>query len=341
MSMSNSLEAQASSGYILFWELCDVKILYVVFDSITSFLVANDHMLENTAEGRDSTTLMFWNAGQIRLYFRMKSLLRGQAKDVIQPVVAFNLDFCAVTKDELLPRKVVVVAKVLPIDDGILELFGLSNFVWSGEIDTLRDHDDRGHIVLEDKTMDAVEDGLPSDGIFGNVVVICLDTGEHSTEVPRRDLSLESLDYLASCLLARDRVIPTVLLTKDNLTMPKVLIGASRKRDLKAPFVLKRRDFARGICLPLSCLMIRLKELVVELCLFGIICGPVACLRFFIFDRDIAFKKSRWWGLISFVVTSRCVRLEHLEEFFVADHGKELRTIVRSESLNKSGSLIR
>ena len=241
--MSNSLEAQASSGYILFWELCDVKILYVVFDSITSFLVANDHTLENTAEGRDSTTLMFWNAGQIRLYFRTKSLLHGQAKDVIQPVVAFNLDFCAVTKDELLPRKVVVVAKVLPIDDGILELFGLSNFVWSGEIDTLRDHDDRGHIVLEDKTMDAVEDGLPSDGVFGNVVVICLDTGEHSTEVPRRDLGLESLDYLASCLLARDRVIPTVLLAKDNVDYAKGLDRCESQERFEGPICFETQGF--------------------------------------------------------------------------------------------------
>jgi hypothetical protein len=71
-------------------------------------------------------------------------------------------------------------------------------------------------------------------------------------------------------------------------------------------------------------LMLGLKDLVVEPCLFGIICGPVAYLRFFVFGRVIAFKKSRWWGLIGFVFTSQCVRLEHLEEVFVPNHGKEL-----------------
>ncbi len=169
-----------------------------------------------------------------------------------------------------------------------------------------------------------MEDRLPRDGVLGNVVGICLDTCEHSTEVPCQDFSLESLYHLVSRLLARDRVTPTVVLVEDNVDYAKVLVRACLKRDLKSPFVLKHRDFARGIFLFFCCLTLRLKDLVVEPCLFGIICGPVGYLRFFVFGQVIALKKSRWWGLIGFVFTSPCVRLEHLEEFSVPDHGKEL-----------------
>ena len=57
-------------------------------------------------------------------------------------------------KDELLPKKIVLIVHILPVPDGVLENRGFGNKMRFGELDILRNHDKGGHVILGAKTTD-------------------------------------------------------------------------------------------------------------------------------------------------------------------------------------------
>ncbi len=55
------------------------------------------------------------------------------------------------TKEKSLPLEIIFIVKILPVVDGILELSGLGNLMGLGEINALRDLQQRYHVVLRAK----------------------------------------------------------------------------------------------------------------------------------------------------------------------------------------------
>jgi hypothetical protein len=91
---------------------------------------------------------MLGNTVDVQFDFSAKHLLHQKVQDVVKPVVTLKFDRCAKTKDELLPKKIILIVHILPLPNGILEDCGLGDKMRFEELDILRNHDQGGHVVL-------------------------------------------------------------------------------------------------------------------------------------------------------------------------------------------------
>jgi hypothetical protein len=97
---------------------------------------------------------MLGNTIDVQFDFSAECLLHQKVQDIVKPVVTLNFNCCAKTKDELLPKKIVLTVHILPVPNGSLEVHGLGNKMRFGELDILKNHDQGGHVILGAETMD-------------------------------------------------------------------------------------------------------------------------------------------------------------------------------------------
>ncbi len=99
---------------------------------------------------------MLGNSVDVQFDYGVEYLLHQKVQDIVKPVVTLNFNRCAKMKDELLPKKIVLIVHILPVANGILEDRGLGGKMRFGELDILRNHDQGGHVVLGAKTTDTL-----------------------------------------------------------------------------------------------------------------------------------------------------------------------------------------
>ncbi len=115
--------------------------------------------------------------------------------------------------------------KILPVDDGNLELSGLGNMMGLGEINALRDLQRGYQVVLRAKTMYVFENGLPRYCICCNIVFGRINARKHRADVTSRDLGLQEFDNFIQHLFVRDWINAAIVLMKDHLNVTNVPVS--------------------------------------------------------------------------------------------------------------------
>ncbi len=147
---------------------------------------------------------------------------------ILKPVVTLEFDVNATLKDELLPIEVNHIVQNLPVIDSIFEQSSLCNLIRLGQIDSLRDLDQRNHVVLNTEFLDEFQTALPRKIIGGNVIFTCINTCEDTADVSSRDLLFECLDnFCCAC----NWIGPSISLLEDCLCDIETPIRARDERD--------------------------------------------------------------------------------------------------------------
>jgi hypothetical protein len=100
-----------------------------------------------------------------------------------------------------------------------------------GQVNALRDLDQRNHVVLNTEFLDEFQTALPRKSISGNFIFTCINTCEDTADVSSRDLWFECLDNFVASLLASDWIGPSISLLENDLGVNETPITARDKRD--------------------------------------------------------------------------------------------------------------
>ncbi len=150
---------------------------------------------------------------------------------IVKPVITLEFNIGATLKDELLPIEVNCVVVNLPVIDSIFEQSSLCNLIRLGQVDALRDLDQRNHVLLITEFLDEFQTALPRKSISGNVIFTGIQTCEDTADVSSRDLWFEYLADFVARLFARNQLGPSISLSEDYLSVIETPNRARDERD--------------------------------------------------------------------------------------------------------------
>ncbi len=101
-------------------------------------------------------------------------------------------------------------------------------------MNTLRNHQDGIHVVLNTITFLILENTLPRESIACNIMLCYVVAGQNPADITGRDLRLEGTNHFATSFLAQDGVVTSVLFSKDDFDFVYLICGARSASDSKS-----------------------------------------------------------------------------------------------------------